>query len=344
MNELTIESVPKMSAKFFFLSLGVLITLITSVSSFLVLAFETLNQKYPDALNAMYQYGYNSYHFDTSRQAIATLIIVFPVTLILLYFWNRSARGILGSIDTIIRKWMIYLVLFLATVVVLVDLVTLVRYFVSGEITTRFGLKVLTTLVVAGVSGSYFILLLQKNPMRKYCAVLYAFITTILVLGLICCSFSIIGTPKMQRMWRFDDRRVQDLQSIQWQIIYYWQQKEALPATLATLADPISSYIVPVDPEFDKGLVYEYAITGELSFELCATFSAEMPQGWQENSYGRQPMPYQMMEGGKDMAMSYPYPGGTNNDSWDHDIGRTCFPRTIDPDIYPPYPKPDLDL
>ena len=37
---------------------------------------------------------------------------------------------------------------------------------------------------------------------------------------------------------------------------------------------------------------------------------------------------------------SYPYPGAGINESWDHQEGRTCFSRTIDKDIYPPYPKP----
>ena len=34
-----------------------------------------------------------------------------------------------------------------------------------------------------------------------------------------------------------------------------------------------------------------------------------------------------------------PYGGAGTNESWDHSEGRTCFSRTIDKDIYPPYPK-----
>ena len=51
-------------------------------------------------------------------------------------------------------------------------------------------------------------------------------------------------------------------------------------------------------------------------------------------------MPYNVTYEGRDVATSsYPYPGGVN-ESWDHQAGRTCFERTIDKDIYPPYPKP----
>src|SRR3989344_7891414 len=106
---------PSLTPKFFFASMGVIITLITSVSSLLVLLFETLDHKFPDALNSVYQYGYNSYDFNNIRGALATMIIVFPVFLILSFFWRKICKGELGRIDTIMRKWMIYLILFLAS-------------------------------------------------------------------------------------------------------------------------------------------------------------------------------------------------------------------------------------
>jgi hypothetical protein len=327
------QNTPRLSPKFFFLSLGVLVTLISSVSSFLVLFFETLNQKFPDALNAVYQYGYPSYNYDGIRGAIATLIIVFPVYLILSYFWRKTSQGELLSWDVTIRKWMIYLILFVAAVVIVVDLVTLVRYFVSGEITFRFVLKVLGTLVVAGLGGWYYIF--EMTPLSGSKPVLpriLAIVSSLLVLGLIIYSFTVIGTPGKQRALRFDERRIQDLQSIQWQVISRWQQKQKLPEKLSDLADPISGYSLPVDPEVVSGKAYEYKATGPTSFELCATFSEPMPKGWVEG--GSTGIVYPA----RDVAVSYPYPGGVN-ESWDHQAGRNCFTRTIDKDLYPPYPK-----
>lgn len=329
----------KLTPKFFFLSLGVLVTLIASVTAFLNLIFETLNQKFPDALNSVYQYGYNTYNFESLRSAIATLIIVFPVYLIITHFWRRASARDLGHIDAVIRKWMLYLILFLAGIVILVDLVTLVRYFVSGEITTRFIMKVLAALVTAALVGWFYVRELRGTAGRAYARTL-GIVGLLLVIASVAWSFSVIGSPKMQRAWRLDERRIQDLQSIQWQVINFWQQKEKLPATLTELADPISSFMVPVDPEFEKGLTYEYRPTGKLSFELCATFSAIMPEGWQEFGKGGVYPMFSGREAAVDVA--YPYPGGGVNESWNHEAGRACFARTIDPDIYPPYnnPKP----
>ncbi|MEX2029010.1 MAG: DUF5671 domain-containing protein [Candidatus Paceibacterota bacterium] len=339
------QTKPRLSAEFFFLCLGVLVTLITSVVSLLNLVFETLNKRFPDVLNSSYQYGYSTYQYEGIRASLATLIIIFPVFLIVSYFWKRYAERGLGHIDKIIRKWMIYIILFLSSVVVVVDLVALVRYFISGEITSRFIWKVIVVLVVALFVGGYYIFELKdkKKIFGFSVGVGAAIKSSILVVLVIWFSFSVMGSPAKQRLLRLDDRRVADLQSIQWQVINFWQQKEKLPTNLQELTDPLSGYSLPVEPEFEKGKMYEYNVLGPLKFELCATFSLPMPQGWQEYGgyYGKGGiMPMIAYE--RDMAVSsYPYPMPGVNESWDHQEGRTCFERTIDPELYPPYPKPE---
>jgi hypothetical protein len=331
---------PKMSTGFFFLSLGLLITLITSVVSFLNLVFGTLDKRFPDALNANYQYGYSTYDYESIRMALATLIIFFPIFLVVSYFWKKYIRNGIGRLDEIVRKWLIYIILFLSALVTAIDLVTLVRYFVSGEITTRFILKVVAALIVALYVGVYFIFELRgREKMFGFKVTTAATIkSSALVLAVIIWSFTVIGTPSEQRVWRLDEKRVQDLQNIQYQVINYWQQKEKLPEKITDVANPISGTTLPVDPEFEKGKKYEYAVKGPLTFELCADFGLPMPQGWRENpSYYGSAIP--TMDS-KDIAVSYPYPGpGGINESWDHQSGRTCFERTIDKDIYPPFEK-----
>lgn len=329
---------PKLNIGFFFLSLGTLITLITSVVAFLNLTFETLNKKFPDALNAYYQYGYSTYEYETIRMALATLIIFFPAYLIISYFWKRYTKGEMGIIDIVIRKWMIYIILFLSVAVFMGDLVALIRYFLSGEITTRFVWKVIVTLLTTLLVGKYYIFDLLENKVFgwniKKSGLIFSIISLVFVIVAISFSFMIMGSPKTQRAYRLDDRRVSDLQNIQYQVINYWQQKEKLPAVLEDLSNPLTGYSLPVDPEFEKGRAYEYKAIDDLSFELCAEFSLPMPKGWVENSYGGVEPFYSV---GKDISVAYPaYPGGVN-ESWDHEEGLTCFKRTIDKDIYPPY-------
>ncbi|MDQ3075845.1 MAG: DUF5671 domain-containing protein [bacterium] len=335
----------KLNIGFFFLSLGVLITLITSVVSFLNLIFATLDKRFPDVLNATYQYGYNTYDFEGIRMALATLIIFFPVFIVVSYFWKKFTQGTMGRIDEIIKKWVIYIILFLSALVIAIDLVTLVKYFVSGEVTNRFLLKVLVTLVTANLVGAYYFFLLRsKLDARPILNKVFAGVAVLFVAGAVVYSFSIMGSPAQQRLLRLDDRRINDLQSIQYQIINYWQQKEKLPEKLSDVSNPLSGYALPLDPEFEKGINYEYIVKDKMSFDLCATFALPIPKGWREYSNGGavRPMMPVTYEKGMDTSVSYPYPGPSGmNESWSHDSGRTCFTRTIDPDIYPPYPKPN---
>jgi len=332
----------KFNIGFFFLCLGTLIALITSVVSFLNLVFNTLDKKFPDVLNSSYQYGYSTYDFEGMRVALATLIIFFPVFLIVHYFWKKFFKKGVGRVDEIIRKWMIYIILFLSSLVIAIDLVILVKFFVSGEITNRFIYKVLAALITALIVGKYFYISEfwhGREIIKKLNRIINPVAGIVLVVFMIVYSFSIMGSPAKQRLLRLDDRRVSDLQSMQYQIINYWQQKEKLPENLTDLSNPMTGYSLPVPPEFQKGEKYEYLIkdTKNLSFELCAEFSLPMPNGWMEgrNYYGGA---IPMIEKTDEVSNGFAPVGGMN-ESWSHEAGRTCFLRTIDKDIYPPFPK-----
>jgi hypothetical protein len=334
----------KITPKFFFISLGIVVSLITSVVSFLVLLFESLDKKFPDVLNSVYQYGYNSYNFETIRASLATLIIFFPIYLLISHLWLKECKGDIGQLNQTLRKWMIYFIIFLATLVIVIDLVTLVNYFISGEITTRFILKVVGALAVAFLVDFYYLFRIKNEDFNseksKKLGLVSLVISIFIFIGFVVWSFVVMGSPASQRAWRLDEKRVNDLQSIQYQVINYWQQKGKLPVSISNLSDPMSGFSIPMDPEFDKGKNYEYKILDSkdnMSFELCATFSKDMPNGWQENNYGGGVMP--MYKETSDVAVSsYPYQGGVN-ESWDHKTGRTCFSRTIDKDMYPVFKK-----
>ncbi len=333
-----VNSESKLNVGFFFLSLGVLISLITSVVSFLNLVFGTLEKRFPDVLNSTYQYGYSTYEYEGIRMALATLIIFFPVFLLVSYFWKKFTLGMIGRYDEVVKKWLVYIILFLSSVVVIIDLVTLVRYFISGEITSRFIYKVLTVLVTSVLVGSYYLLILRDgHDAKSKKGIIIGVVSIILVISAISYSFAIMGSPAKQRLLRLDDRRVGDLQNIQYQIINFWQQKEKLPVELKELQNPLSGFSLPMPPEFEKGEQYEYKNLGDMKFELCATFALPIPKGWREyGGGGISPMPY--MNVAYDKASVAPYPGGIN-ESWEHQAGRTCFERTIDKDIYPPFKK-----
>lgn len=116
----------------------------------------------------------------------------------------------------------------------------------------------------------------------------------------VVAAIVVIGPPSQQRLLRLDAHRVTDLTGIAQAIGLYANRHERLPSELATLTKEPGPRINSVDPE--ARTPYEYAITGEESYRLCAVFSAAS----------------------RDTPSVHTYLG---EDGWTHDAGRQCFER-----------------
>jgi len=304
----------KITAKDFFLHIAVIALLYTGTVALLNVLFRVINVAFP-------QVSQYSYFASTSISLpVATLIVVFPLFLFLANLLRRGYVADPSRKEYPVRKWLIYITLFIAGAVLAGDLVTLIYFFLDGqELTTGFILKILSVLVVTGAIFGYYMDDL-KDRLTNTRRNIWRIVAAVLVLGSIVAGFSVLGTPSSQRMLRYDSQKVSDLQSIQWQVVNYWQQKGVLPATLAELQDPISGFMIPTDPQ--TRVPYEYEKTGILSFNLCAEFNKQA-----------------QIVNGSVARIAYPEPMGKLNESWQHEAGRQCFERTIDPELYPVRPK-----
>lgn len=303
----------------FFLWLGIIIGVYGSVIALLSLLFEYINRSFPDLLA-----GSADPLASGAHVSMATLIVLVPLTTLLVYLVRNSIRKEPGKEHIWVRRWAIVLTLFLAGVVIAVDLITLVTTFLGGEITIRFALKVLAVLLV-GVGLFLHFLAERWGYWLRHEKRAHTVAGAMIVLNLlvVAAGFYILGTPTDMRLQRVDAEKVMDLQSIQWEVVNYFQQKQELPQALDELNNPISGFSVPVDPE--TGTAYMYAVMDDHTFSLCATFNRDSVDTRGQGEY--------IM---RDVA----YPSRGVSDNWTHGVGEVCFERTIDPDFYPPTPKP----
>jgi hypothetical protein len=323
----------KTTPKDFFLHLGATVALYTAAIALINLSFSVVNYYDPDALAGYFSVG-------SVAWPISLLVVLVPVLYAIEWFVGRDVSRMPEKKDLWIRRWRIYLTLFLGGAAVVGDLVVLINWYLNGEITSRFVYKILIVLVVAGVIFAYYLLARAVDSVKaKNWRKTLAWLGVILVLAGSVGGFLIVGSPAKQRALRFDSQRVSDLTNVQWQIISYWQQRGKMPAALSDLNDPISNFSVPKDPDTSSN--YEYstkwtpAASSNPAFELCATFSLPSQDLKGRGAYGA---------GGGGVGytenISYPsYLGSTANDSWNHEAGRVCFERTIDPARYPVNPK-----
>lgn len=306
----------KITARDFFLHLGAVVTFYASVVALITLLFEVINFAFPRMITNAYYYYFPSISFQ-----VATLIVAFPLFILISWYLQKTYLVDPGLRDVPLRRWLVYITLFVAGAVIAGDLVTVIYMFLDGqEMTTGFLLKVLVLLVVMSAVFTYYLREIRNQIQAKERNI-WRVLAGILVLGSIVIGFIVIGSPRAQREYRYDVQRTNDLQNIQYQIINYWQMKRALPSALTDLNDSLKPGFIPSDPV--TGEPYEYSNTGNLSFELCATFSRETRRGVPagQGSIAR-PVYYDMM--------------GPEGENWDHETGRHCFDRTIDPELYPP--------
>jgi len=302
-----------------FLHLFAMVALYWVAISFITLCWQYINYFFPDPLLMRYA---GQFYAGPIRFAVASLIIIFPLFVLTSWYLNTIYRRDVSVRESKIRKWLIYLTLFVASMVIMGDLVMVIYSFLGGDTTIRFLLKSLSVLVVSGAIFGYYLDDVRRNqpsPAAKHVAIT----SSLVILGMVIGAFFIVGSPMQARSEQFDQQRVADLQNIQWQVVNYWQSKEAMPSSLADLSDSISGYTAPVDPE--TGNAYEYRVKNAagLNFELCATFDLEYIGGLD----GRKSMP------------AYPVYDGMASQNWDHAAGRVCFDRTIDRQLYPPMVK-----
>lgn len=137
-------------------------TLYFSAIRFGLLIFQYINIGIPDPLE-----GGNSYSlsaaYNSIRLSIASLIIVFPTYVLVTRYLNKIYSASPEKLNLRTRKWLIYLTLFLAAIIIIVDLVTLVYSLLGGDLTWRFILKILTVMFIAVSVFSYYLWDLRKH-------------------------------------------------------------------------------------------------------------------------------------------------------------------------------------
>lgn len=312
-NNVQMENIKRNVPRDVFLHLFNMVALYWFAVSFITLIWQYINYFFPDALDNSYSFYYSV------RFALASLFVVFPLFIFTSWMLNNIYRQEGGARESKVRKWLIYLTLFITALVVVGDLIFTLNTFLNGEITARFTLKAFLIIAVALVIFAYYLDDIKKSlpsTLTKYYALAVSLVTVVAMVS----AFWIAGSPFTARLAGFDQQRIYDLQGIQGQIVNYFQRKQVMPENLSLLADSISGYVAPTDPETNQPYEYTIKDASALVFELCATFKTKGNQ-------------YQ--QGVKSLPA---YPDSSYSQNWNHGIGRVCFERKIDTSLYPPIP------
>lgn len=293
-----------------------IIFLYTSVVVFGTLVFQYIGIYFPDPLSYEHVWQIRA----SVRWPISVLVIVFPLYVWLTAYLQKDLIRNPEKRALKTRRWLLYFTLFLTTLVIVGDLVTLIYNFLGGGLTLQFLLKIVTVFIIAITVFVYYIWNLRRDTPALRHPGMRLFVSGVLIVvgASVLGGFFVAGSPQSARLRQFDDVRLANLQQIQSEIINYWQAKEKLPESLDALTDALRGFETPKDPE--TAVAYEYRKTGALAFELCADFKTSNREDIQTRA-AIPATPYEV------------------SDIWIHDASRACFARTIDPDRFPPFKK-----
>lgn len=260
------------------------------------LYFSVINKAYPDAL------ARGGWYLDqTIHHAIASLIIAFPAYVMAMRFWFRRFQADEGRTESGLTKWLTYIVLLVASIIIVGDLITVLYTLLQGEITMRFVLKAFTLLVLAGLVSVFYYLERKRIQYRKPIAqaVFQRFgwaVAGLVVVG-IGLGFLSAGSPEQARKLAFDNQRATRLQSLSNCVDRYGREMGQLPASLDELrksggyAYCANSMQDPATQrDFEYRIVTPSRMQGQAKvgdYELCANFDlAAGPEDGERSMYG----------------------------------------------------------
>lgn len=289
-------------AKSFVTQLASLITLFVSIPALVTLVFSIISIQFPDAVDSYWQ-------IDSAesgiRYSIAVLVVFFPAYLWLTHNVNQARRSE-GQLYHILTKWLIYLALLVAGLVILGDLAVVVYTFLGGEITVRFILKALALIVIIGPVAYYYVLDAKdfwQDKERQSVMIGGGALVAMLVVAVF--GYMNISSPSEAREVKLDQEQIYDLQDMQWRVENHYQMNGALPTSIEAV---YTDFPAPTPSEGREG--YNYNVTGSDTYELCATFMHSTPSSERE--------------------MAKPIPGNDiylQNQNWEHGAGQKCFER-----------------
>jgi hypothetical protein len=145
---------PYVSAREAFLYLVLFILLGVVAWNLGSLLFALIDMAIYDELDT--QYGFFS-RDSQIRSAIAGLVVGSPIFAWLALHIRRQRRTNPAMQRSIVRKWLTYVTLIIASCTLIGDAIALVYSFLSGELSTRLVLKLLVIAAIAGGIFLYFI-------------------------------------------------------------------------------------------------------------------------------------------------------------------------------------------
>jgi len=103
--------------------------------------------------------------FYQMADALASIIVTFPVYLLVMQYINRELGRHPEKLESSVRKWLTYIALLITATLVVGDLITFLTSILRGELTANFSAKAAVVLAIAGGIFWYYLGAVQQKQL-----------------------------------------------------------------------------------------------------------------------------------------------------------------------------------
>jgi len=290
------------AAKFAFFYMLSLVALVFTALSTGMIIFQIINKLIPD-VPGFFQ---GSFSDSSLKYAISQMIIAAPIFFLTMRQIHKYLFS--GELDNNsgIRKWLTYFMLFVSSVVLIGWLIGTLNSFMQGELTTKFLLKAITAIGISATVFSYFLYDIKRKEVkgvRDQRIKIFLIGSLTLVVAALIGSLFVVESPSDARNRKLDSMVINNFSEIDNAVNTYYAENNKLPDSLAVLQEEFS-YLRDDDlKDPATGSSYEYKVSDDKTYELCATFRTVSAD---------------------EKSREYYF-----DDRWQHEAGEQCLTQTV---------------
>ncbi|MFH1255644.1 MAG: DUF5671 domain-containing protein [bacterium] len=263
------------SAKFAFFYMLSLVALVFTALSTGMIIFQIINKTVADDLSL----APGGFAQDALRFAISAIIIAAPIYFVMMRLINKNLLSGEMEKESGIRKWLTYFILLISSVVMIGWLIAAIGSFLNGELTLKFILKSLTSILISALIFSYYLYDIKREDVSKNNKTIKIYFYSSISMAAIAliAAFFFIDSPALVREQKFDQAIINKFSQIDSAINAYYGENKKLPENLKDLLNGGSTYYVIESDLTDASSkkIFEYNIKSGDAYELCAVFKTE---------------------------------------------------------------------
>ncbi len=263
------------SAKFAFFYMLSLVSLVFTALSTGMIIFQIINKTVADDLSL----APGGFAQDALRFAISAIIIAAPIYFVMMRLINKNLLSGEMEKESGVRKWLTYFILLISSVVMIGWLIAAIGSFLNGELTLKFILKSLTSILISALIFSYYLYDIKREDVSKNNNMIKIYFYGSISMAAIAliAAFFFIDSPAQVRNQKFDQIIINKFSQIDGAISAYYGENKKLPENLKDLLSGGSTYYITEDDITDSASnkIFDYNIKAEDAYELCAFFRTE---------------------------------------------------------------------